>query len=130
VLTRRCQTITFKSSRQLHINPNYLVAHAHYSTHARHTSQTHLPSHTQLHHNYLRYPIAIWEDYADARFFDFDAMTTSIASSGKRKRSGPRFYAVRVGRKPGIYHSWEDCKAQTDGIKAECESGRAFSRPS
>ena len=27
-----------------------------------------------------------------------------------------KFYAVRVGRTPGIYNSWEDCKAQIDGF--------------
>lgn len=26
-----------------------------------------------------------------------------------------KFYAVRVGRIPGIYNSWDDCKAQVDG---------------
>ena len=26
-----------------------------------------------------------------------------------------KFYAVRVGRTPGIYNSWDDCKAQIDG---------------
>ena len=26
------------------------------------------------------------------------------------------YYAVRVGRVPGIYRTWEDCKAQTTGI--------------
>ena len=26
-----------------------------------------------------------------------------------------KFYAVRVGRVPGIYQSWEDCKKQTEG---------------
>ncbi|KAJ8115004.1 hypothetical protein OPT61_g3243 [Boeremia exigua] len=45
---------------------------------------------------------------------------TSTASSGKRKRtSGPAFYAVRVGRAPGIYYSWADCEAQIKGMKAE-----------
>lgn len=47
---------------------------------------------------------------------------TSNTSSGKRKRSAPKFYAVREGRVPGIYHSWEDCKAQTDGMKASCKT--------
>ena len=28
-----------------------------------------------------------------------------------------KFYAVRVGRTPGIYGSWDDCKAQVDGVK-------------
>lgn len=26
-----------------------------------------------------------------------------------------KFYAVKVGRTPGIYNSWDDCKAQVDG---------------
>jgi ribonuclease HI len=45
----------------------------------------------------------------------------SNASSGKRKRTaGPAFYAVRVGRTPGVYYSWADCEQQTRGVKAEC----------
>ena len=32
-----------------------------------------------------------------------------------------KFYAVRVGRTPGIYNSWDDCKAQIDGF-----SGAAY----
>jgi len=27
-----------------------------------------------------------------------------------------KFYAVKVGRIPGIYNSWEECKAQVDGF--------------
>ncbi|KAF2023721.1 ribonuclease H-like protein, partial [Setomelanomma holmii] len=41
---------------------------------------------------------------------------TSNTSNGKRKRSSPKFYAVRKGRTPGIYYSWDDCKVQVDGI--------------
>lgn len=26
-----------------------------------------------------------------------------------------KYYAVKVGKKPGIYHSWESCKAVVDG---------------
>ena len=33
-----------------------------------------------------------------------------------------KFYAVREGRKPGIYYSWEECKAQIHGIKSEYKS--------
>ena len=29
-----------------------------------------------------------------------------------------KFYAVRKGKKPGIYMSWDICKQQTDGLKA------------
>lgn len=28
-----------------------------------------------------------------------------------------KFYAVRRGRRPGIYNTWEECKKQTDGFK-------------
>jgi hypothetical protein len=40
------------------------------------------------------------------------AQTTS--SSGLKRKRGTelKFYAVRAGHRPGIYHSWEDCKAQ------------------
>ena len=27
------------------------------------------------------------------------------------------FYAVRVGKKPGIYTSWDECKKQVIGVK-------------
>ncbi|KAI8943369.1 hypothetical protein NX059_001383 [Plenodomus lindquistii] len=43
---------------------------------------------------------------------------TSVTSSGKRKRdAGPKFYAVKVGRKPGVYQSWPEAYAQVDGFK-------------
>ncbi len=29
-----------------------------------------------------------------------------------------KFYAVKKGRKPGIYGTWEECKAQVQGFKA------------
>ena len=32
---------------------------------------------------------------------------TKAQEMGKKK-----FYAVKVGRKPGIYQSWDECKAQ------------------
>ena len=33
-----------------------------------------------------------------------------------------KFYAVRAGQSPGIYHSWADCKEQITGFKgAICE---------
>lgn len=34
-----------------------------------------------------------------------------------------KYYAVRTGRKPGIYYSWNDCRAQVGGFKgARCKS--------
>ena len=45
--------------------------------------------------------------------------TGTTASSGtKRKRgSEPKFYSVRVGHRPGIYHSWNECLDQVRGFK-------------
>jgi len=50
--------------------------------------------------------------------------TNAPAHAGtKRKRTGePKFYAVRVGRDPGIYSSWSECLEQVKGHKnATCE---------
>ncbi|KAI0085542.1 ribonuclease H-like domain-containing protein [Irpex rosettiformis] len=30
---------------------------------------------------------------------------------------GARYYAVAKGRQPGLYYTWEDCKAQVDGFR-------------
>ena len=37
--------------------------------------------------------------------------------SNPRARSVDRYYAVRSGRTPGIYRTWEECKGQVDGFK-------------
>ncbi|CAG9464262.1 unnamed protein product [Pedinophyceae sp. YPF-701] len=34
---------------------------------------------------------------------------------GKSKK--PLFYAVRLGRRPGVYGTWDECKEQVDGFK-------------
>jgi ribonuclease HI len=47
-----------------------------------------------------------------------DAKSASSASSNsKRKRSGPAYYAVKVGHQPGIYYSWTDAKEATTAFK-------------
>ncbi|GAA5996307.1 RNA-DNA hybrid ribonuclease [Rhodotorula paludigena] len=33
------------------------------------------------------------------------------------KGSKGGYYAVRVGRKPGVYATWDECKAQVDGVQ-------------
>jgi ribonuclease HI len=33
-----------------------------------------------------------------------------------QKRQSPKFYAVRKGRQPGIYRTWEECQAEVDGF--------------
>jgi len=45
------------------------------------------------------------------------ASVTSSGSSGKRKRvSTPKFYAVKAGRLPGVYSTWDEAKRQIDGV--------------
>jgi hypothetical protein len=54
---------------------------------------------------------------------------TTTSSSLKRKRGNElKFYAVKAGHKPDIYHSWEDCKFQVTGFKgAVCMYPDGFS---
>lgn len=52
-------------------------------------------------------------------------MSNSSDPSGvKRKRDDgkpAKFYGVRIGRQPGVYHSWNDCLKQVEGHKnASC----------
>lgn len=37
--------------------------------------------------------------------------------SSRTARAVDRYYAVRHGRTPGIYRTWDECKAQVDGFK-------------
>ena len=46
---------------------------------------------------------------------------------------GQKFYAVQKGRSPGVYLSWDECKAQVDGFPGavhkafkKCEEAEAF----
>ncbi|KAE8834604.1 hypothetical protein PTNB85_05937 [Pyrenophora teres f. teres] len=42
---------------------------------------------------------------------------TSSGSSGKRKgRANPKLYAVKAGKTPGIYSTWDEAKLQIDGF--------------
>lgn len=34
-----------------------------------------------------------------------------------------KFYAVKVGKTPGIYNTWEDCKAQVEGVSGATYKG-------
>lgn len=39
------------------------------------------------------------------------------------KRKKPSYYAVRAGRKPGVYRSWEECEKQVSGFSNACFKG-------
>lgn len=58
-------------------------------------------------------------DVDDAASVKSASPAVTITSNGlKRKRTTePKFYAVRVGFNPGIYHSWADCLKQVKGFK-------------
>ncbi|KAK8200628.1 hypothetical protein M8818_005942 [Zalaria obscura] len=46
------------------------------------------------------------------------SLAPSTAPTGtKRKRAELKFYAVRTGHEPGIYHSWTECLDQVRGYK-------------
>lgn len=51
------------------------------------------------------------------------AAGTGASNGTKRKRdAGIKFYAVRVGYQPGVYHTWADCLEQVKGFKkATCK---------
>lgn len=36
-----------------------------------------------------------------------------------------KYYAVRIGKTPGIYYTWDDCKAQVEGYKGAVYKGFA-----
>ena len=47
----------------------------------------------------------------------------------KRKRGGePKFYAVNIGKKPGVYYTYRECLEQVSKFpKATCEFEPTFS---
>ncbi|KAJ5090350.1 Ribosomal protein L9/RNase H1 N-terminal [Penicillium argentinense] len=44
-------------------------------------------------------------------------LSASPSAGAKRKRTNSKYYAVKKGFKPGIYHGWNDCLAQITGFK-------------
>ncbi|KAF1810243.1 ribonuclease H-like protein [Eremomyces bilateralis CBS 781.70] len=44
--------------------------------------------------------------------------TTSSGGTKRKRNDGPKFYAVRTGFNPGIYHTYKDCLEQVRGFKA------------
>lgn len=44
------------------------------------------------------------------------SLLTAPTTGTKRKRETPKFYAVRVGKEPGVYYSWAECLNQVRGF--------------
>ncbi len=57
----------------------------------------------------------------------------SAANTSRKRKMDPnaqKYYAVRAGKKPGIYLTWIECQAQTAGFKgAQCASISLFPPP-
>lgn len=72
-----------------------------------------------------RYQLSRYVDELSPAIFTSDMSTMSTTSSGTKRKRGSemKFYAVRAGHVPAIYHSWTDCKEQITGFKgAICKS--------
>jgi hypothetical protein len=107
-------------SRQSYNTFNRFIRNARYSTDAHSLAQSHLPLHVC--NSSLR-QTASGEGCTNPAYTKYSTMASSVASntsSGKRKRGSSKFYAVRVGRKPGIYQSWPDCEVQVKGVHSVC----------
>lgn len=59
----------------------------------------------------------------DAPNVSNEANKMNQASVKRKRRPGEqRFYAVRAGKIPGVYMSWAECQAMTNGFAgANCE---------
>ena len=56
-------------------------------------------------------------------------VSSNVSAGTKRKRAtDPKFYSVRVGFRPGIYHTYAECLEQVKGFKkATCSSDKQAS---
>ena len=53
------------------------------------------------------------------------AASTPTAGTKRKRANEQKFYAVRQGKRPGIYNTWEECLSQVTGHKgASCRSSR------
>jgi hypothetical protein len=43
----------------------------------------------------------------------------AMPKAPKSKKKGNKFYAVRVGRTPGVYQSWDECEMQVRSLLSE-----------
>ncbi|KAK4982074.1 hypothetical protein LTR66_009500, partial [Elasticomyces elasticus] len=64
-------------------------------------------------------PLGVGAARGDANTELASPATTAATSTGTKRKRGTdlKFYAVRVGREPGIYHSWAECLEQVQGFR-------------
>jgi len=47
----------------------------------------------------------------------------AVAGQKRKRPTEKKYYAVKVGKEPGVYDTWNDCLAQVTGQKgASCRS--------
>ena len=47
---------------------------------------------------------------------------TAVAGQKRKRPTEKKYYAVKVGKTPGVYDTWEQCLAQVTGQKgAQCK---------
>jgi hypothetical protein len=46
----------------------------------------------------------------------------AMPKAPKSKKKGNKFYAVRVGRTPGVYQTWDECEMQVRPLLSEGRS--------
>jgi len=50
------------------------------------------------------------------------ASPPTVAGTKRKRATEPKLYAVRIGREPGIYKTWDECLSQVKGHKnASCQ---------
>lgn len=51
----------------------------------------------------------------------------SLAGTKRKRPSEKKYYAVKVGKEPGVYETWDQCLAQVTGQKgAQCELNQVY----
>jgi hypothetical protein len=116
----RCTSANSITNNRAYFSRRYHTSH-HQAADFTHTT---LPPYARRHRSHRQRQLHPCNTLVDALYTIYGTMTMSASSntsSAKRKRSSPKFYAVRVGRKPGIYQSWPDCEAQVKGVPSVCE---------
>jgi len=65
-----------------------------------------------------------WNGYGNAKDIAINMPSSAGGGAISRKRKlgegeakATKYYAVRTGKTPGVYTSWDDCKANTYGFK-------------
>lgn len=60
---------------------------------------------------------------ASAKGSRTESPVPAVAGQKRKRPTEKKYYAVKVGKTPGVYDTWEQCLAQVTGQKgAQCKS--------